>query len=164
MRTSLIMFLLIALGGCKANHHPLGLPEVKQTAVVASATSNPHHFHVPQDVTFSMKRDPFSLPAVSRTQGGASSKCDENAETENDNQLAIYPLSQLRLAGIMTVRGEHAALIELPNGSLVTKTKGQSVASNRLITDISADAIEVRESVRNSAGCLDYRRIKLAIN
>nr|WP_276208190.1 pilus assembly protein PilP [Vibrio neptunius] len=109
-----------------------------------------------------MSRDPFSLLAISKSLGGNSSQCDERTGIVADKQSTAHP--QFRLAGIMTIRGEHAALIELPNGSLITKTRGQSVANNRLITDISADALELRESVLDGVGCVVYRNIKLVIN
>ncbi|WP_052707956.1 pilus assembly protein PilP [Vibrio neptunius] len=162
MRTKPLVFLLIALSGCKANQHPLVLSEARQSSVASSKKLGPHLFSIQQNASLSMSRDPFSLPAISKALVSNSSQCDERTGIVADNQSTAHP--QLRLAGIMTIRGEHAALIELPNGSLITKTRGQSVANNRLITDISTDALELRESVLDGVGCVVYRNIKLVIN
>ncbi|MCG9684590.1 pilus assembly protein PilP [Vibrio sp. Isolate23] len=164
MRASLIICLYLVLSGCKANRQPLEFVQVEQKEphVLSLTKFNPKRFHALQDVNLSIQRDPFLLPTALLGAEAPILGCHKDAVA--NSSLKTYPLDQLRLAGVMTVRGEHAALIELPDGVLITRVQGEFIAAHSLITDVTVEAVEIREPVQNSKGCLSYRTRRLVMN
>ncbi|MFB9213955.1 pilus assembly protein PilP [Vibrio sinaloensis] len=164
----LLLMALFSLLGCQANTDPLDefVAQVERKArqdvvdlkPVIDFQITPYQAH--------QQREPFVLPkaALVLNQPVVSKDCWQPAKRKKTSQLERYPLSKLKLKGVMGSQGRVSALIQTPAGNVVKVNKGQYIGlNNGKVTHVSANYLKINETLPDGLGCWNKRSVKLAL-
>ncbi|EKO3509083.1 pilus assembly protein PilP [Vibrio fluvialis] len=158
----------LLLSGCKANQESLSdyVKHVEQQAQREVATLAPvvqfDVFHYAQH----HQREPFVLPqeALVQNQPRMKSDCWQPSPRAKSGSLERYPLSQLRLRGVMSSGGSVSALIQTPQGSVMKIKAGQYLGlNNGRVTRVADDYLLIKETLPDGLGCWNQRNVKLVL-
>ncbi|MDA0128807.1 pilus assembly protein PilP [Vibrio sp. MarTm2] len=111
-------------------------------------------------------REPFVLPqaALVLNQPLAKTDCWQPAKRRKTGQLERFPLSKLRLKGVMGSGGRVSALVQTPEGNVVKVSSGQYIGlNNGKVTHVADDYLKINETLPDGLGCWNKRSVKLAL-
>ncbi|KIE19566.1 fimbrial protein [Vibrio sinaloensis] len=112
------------------------------------------------------QREPFVLPqaALVLNQPLAKADCWQPAQRRKTGQLERFPLSKLRLKGVMGSGGRVSALVQTPDGNVVKVSSGQYIGlNNGKVTHVADDYLKINETLPDGLGCWNKRSVKLAL-
>lgn len=165
-----LMFVLMLSGlvGCKANQDSLSdyVSQVEGQALKETVELKPL---IPLNVARYQQRagrEPFLLPqeAIVANQPTAKADCWQPPSRARSGQLERYTLSELRLKGLMSRDGSVSALIQTPQGRVVTIKAGQYLGENHgKVTRVDTNYLLINETVPDGLGCWNKRNVKLAL-
>ncbi|WP_041472933.1 pilus assembly protein PilP [Vibrio atlanticus] len=164
----LSLLLLLVLSGCKANQDSLegfvrkveakARKEVEklvpETEFLA-ATYQRHAF-----------RPPFELPkeAMVQNQPLVKKDCWQPNARSRIGKLEKYPLSKLRLRGVMGSGTSVSGLVQTPKGNVVNVKKGQFIGlNNGRVTKVTSQYVQINETLPDGLGCWHKRNVRLAL-
>lgn len=163
-----LMGCALLLAGCKANQAPLdqfrqqiessARHQVASLAPVLEFKASAYQAH---DL-----REPFVLPkvAIAMNQPVAKVDCWQPEPRRKSGRLERYPLSKLRLTGVMSSQGAISALIQVPTGEVIKATRGQYIGvNNGKITKVTQSYLTINETLPDGLGCWNTRNVKLAL-
>ncbi|MGF1721631.1 pilus assembly protein PilP [Vibrio kyushuensis] len=111
-------------------------------------------------------REPFILPiaALVQEQPIAKKDCWQPSKRNKSGQLERYPISKLKLKGVMGSSGQISALIQTPKGQVVKVGKGQFVGlNNGRVTKVTSKYLLINETLPDGLGCWNKRNVRLAL-
>jgi type IV pilus assembly protein PilP len=111
-------------------------------------------------------RDPFSVPVNLKEQAQtlAKSECWQPDTRLRREQLERYPLSKLKLKGMMSREKRALALIETPSGQVVKVGRGEFIGLNSgQITHVTSKYLQLKETIPDGMGCWSRRSVRLAL-
>ncbi|KGY10744.1 pilus assembly protein PilP [Vibrio sinaloensis] len=112
------------------------------------------------------QREPFVLPqaALVLNQPLAKADCWQPVQRRKTGQLERFPLSKLRLKGVMGSGGRVSALVQTPEGNVVKVSSGQYIGlNNGKVTHVADDYLKINETLPDGLGCWNKRSVKLAL-
>ncbi|WP_159739509.1 pilus assembly protein PilP [Vibrio atypicus] len=112
------------------------------------------------------QRAPFVLPqaALALNQPLANKECWQPTPRAQGGQLEKYPLSKLRLKGMMSRSGKVSGLVQTPNGKVVKVNVGHYIGQhNGKVTEVTANYLKINETLPDGLGCWNKRNVKLAL-
>lgn len=163
-----ILMSSIMLVGCRANQEVLTdyLAEISvQREVVVEDIELAPAFQV-FDYAQHQGRDPFILPrgVISQTQSARNAQCWQPKPRKGGGDLERYPLDKLNLRGVMSREGQVTALIQTPDGMILSANQGQYLGlNNGRILRINNDQLLVEETLPDGLGCWHTRNMTLAM-
>lgn len=162
------ILLLLMLSGCKANQDSLedfvvqvelkAKKEVEQlipATEFAAATYQRRAF-----------RPPFELPkeAIVQNQPLVKKDCWQPSARARSDKLEKYPLSKLRLKGVMGSGTSVFGLVQTPKGNVVNVKKGQFIGlNNGRVTKVTSQYVLINETLPDGLGCWHKRNVRLAL-
>ncbi|EEX66312.1 fimbrial protein [Vibrio metoecus] len=161
----MVMSLLV---GCKANQDDLVgfVAQVERDARKDVSKLKPIlEFQV---TTYQERkaREPFVLPreALVQSQPVVKADCWQPMPRAKNGPLERYPLSQLRLKGVMSSGGSISALVQTPTGNVVKVKAGQYLGNNNgKVTRVDDNYLLINETLPDGLGCWNQRNVKLAL-
>ncbi|WP_428772693.1 pilus assembly protein PilP [Vibrio sp.] len=167
MKVSLLVIALLSLVGCKANQSSL-TQFVQQARQQSGQALKPLAGHQPfEAIRFQQQqRDPFVLPQLlaSAQQPTQRADCWQPQLRQTSGSLTGFPLTQLRLKGVMTGAGGRRALIQLPNGQIAAAVRGVPIGNNNgRVVQIGHSHIDIEETLPDGLGCWQKRRQTIAL-
>ncbi|OIQ25400.1 pilus assembly protein PilP [uncultured Vibrio sp.] len=111
-------------------------------------------------------REPFVVPTFVRVQEQAIVKkdCWQPSKRSKSGQLERYPISKLRLKGVMGSSEQVSALIQTPSGQVVKVGKGQFIGlNNGRVTRVTPKYLLINETLPDGLGCWSKRNVRLAL-
>jgi len=169
MKSSWWMFsVVLLLAGCRANSDSLDdfLRQVESQARQEVAKLKPEQEYVATSYASAALRLPFELPkeAVIATQPVVKKECWQPADRTRSGRLERYPLSQLRLKGIMGSGNSVSGLVQTPQGTVERVLAGQYIGQNNgKVTLITPSYLMINETLPDGLGCWQQRKVKLAL-
>ncbi|EEW12084.1 pilus assembly protein PilP [Vibrio mimicus] len=164
----LSLITLFLLVGCKANQEDLAgyVAQVEREARKEVTKLKPILAFEVTAYQQHSGREPFVLPkeALVQNQPVAKSDCWQPSPRAKNGPLERYPLSQLRLKGVMSSGGSISALVQTPAGNVVKVKAGQYVGNNNgKITRVDDNYLLINETLPDGLGCWNQRNVKLAL-
>ena len=163
-----LLFFLPIFVGCKANEDPLdsyvadlekrARKDVIDLAPVIDFKTSQYLAHE--------QREPFVLPqaALVVNQPKVKKDCWQPPNRRKSGKLERYPLSKLRLKGVMSSNGKVSALVQTPSGTVVKVNAGQYIGvNNGKITRVTDKYLKINETLPDGLGCWNKRNVKLAL-
>ncbi|EPF9309857.1 pilus assembly protein PilP [Vibrio vulnificus] len=169
MRSSLsLVAVLILLSGCRANTEPMEgfIRQVESEARQEMAKLQPEREYIPIDYLARENRRPFELPkeAVIASQSVVKKDCWQPPSRAKNGKLERYPLSQLRLKGVMGSGNTIAGLVQTPQGKVEKVHPGQFIGQNNgKVTVVTPSYILINETLPDGLGCWQQRKVRLAL-
>ncbi|MCK6263167.1 pilus assembly protein PilP [Vibrio sp. ZSDE26] len=111
-------------------------------------------------------RQPFVLPiaAIVQEQPIVKKDCWQPSKRNKSGRLERYPISKLKLKGVMGSSGQVSALIQTPKGQVVKVGKGQFIGlNNGRVTRVTPSYLLINETLPDGLGCWSKRNVKLAL-
>ncbi|MDE1514998.1 pilus assembly protein PilP [Vibrio sp. dsl-7] len=163
-----LLLSLLMLVGCKANQDNLAsyVAQIEREARQEVTKLKPILEFSAVEYQQHKGREPFMLPkeALVHNQPVAQTDCWQPAPRPKNGPLERYPLTQLRLKGVMSSGGSISALIQTPNGNVVKVKAGQYVGNNNgKITRVDERYLLINETLPDGLGCWNQRNVKLAL-
>ncbi|MDR9825461.1 pilus assembly protein PilP [Vibrio sp. FNV 38] len=159
---------LLLLGGCKANQDSLEeyvqkmkLSAAKEVQALAPAMIFKASAYQQYD-----SHQPFSLPpaALVVDQPVINLDCWQPTQRKKHGKLERYPLTKLKLRGVIGDAGQVSALIQTPQGHVIRVQKGQYVGlNNGKVTQINSHQLVLKEILPDGLGCWNSRSVTLAM-
>ena len=160
--------LLLMLSGCKANQDSLedfvvqvelkAKKEVEQRVPATEFSAATY-----QRRAF---RPPFELPkeAIVQNQPLVKRGCWQPSARARSGKLEKYPLSKLRLKGVMGSGKSVFGLVQTPKGNVVNVKKGQFIGlNNGRVTKVTSQYVLINETLPDGLGCWHKRNVRLAL-
>lgn len=169
MKNSLPLFgLVVVLVGCRANTEPMEgfIRQVESEARQEIAKLQPEREYIPTEYSASQNRRPFELPkeAVIASQPVVKKDCWQPPSRAKNGKLEAFPLSQLRLKGVMGSGNAIAGLIQTPQGKVEKVQPGQFIGQNNgKVTLVTPSYILINETLPDGLGCWQQRKVRLAL-
>lgn len=160
--------LMLLLVGCKANQEPLDeyVAQVELKARKDVVDLKPVvDFKISQYAAHKT-REPFVLPqaALVLNQPLAKKDCWQPAKRRKTGKLEQFPLSKLRLTGVMSGNGQISALVQTPKGNVVRVNAGHYIGlNNGKVTRVTDKYLQIKETLPDGLGCWNKRNVKLAL-
>ncbi|KOO13282.1 fimbrial protein [Vibrio xuii] len=163
------LVLALSLTACKANQEPLDdyVADIERQAkkdviaLVPIITLNVRSYQAHQ------LREPFALPqeAIVSTPSQDNKDCWQPPKIAKTAELEHYPLAKLRLKGVMSRNDKVSALVQTPNGQLITVNAGQFIGVNHgKVIKVTDEYVQINEPLPDGLGCWNQRSVKLALN
>ncbi|MDV6254117.1 pilus assembly protein PilP [Vibrio sp. EA2] len=111
-------------------------------------------------------RAPFELPqeATIATQPIVRKDCWQPPARTRSSKLEKFPLSQLRLKGVMGMGNTVSGLVQAPNGTVYKVAPGQYLGRNNgKVTQVTHSYLLIDETLPDGLGCWQKRKVKLAL-
>ncbi len=164
--TALVTF--VSLIGCKANQESLVdyLAEVEAKSQQEVAQLTPVIAFQAFEYAQHDAREPFVLPreAIAQNQPITNRHCWQPKSRGKTTSLERYPLNQLQLRGVMRREREVSALIQTPDGMVVTLQAGQYVGvNNGQVIRVAEDHLLIKETLPDGLGCWNQRHVTLTL-
>lgn len=171
MRLNSVLYstlLLLMLSGCKANQDSLEdfvvqveLKAKKEVEQLVPATEF-------SAATYQRRafRPPFELPkeAIVQNQPLVKKDCWQPSARARSGMLEKYPLSKLRLKGVMGSGKSVFGLVQTPKGNVVNVKKGQFIGlNNGRVTKVTSQYVLINETLPDGLGCWHKRNVRLAL-
>ncbi len=169
MRSNWVMLLVPALlVGCKANQESLDdyVKQVESNARQEVARLAPTKPYYPMQYSSDELRAPFVLPkeAVIASQPVVKKDCWQPAPRKRIGKLERFPLSQLRLKGVMGSGNSISGLVQTPKGTVVKVKNGNFLGQNNgRVIRIAPNFLLINETLPDGLGCWQKRKVKLAL-
>ncbi|HAS6349225.1 pilus assembly protein PilP [Vibrio sp. IRLE0018] len=169
MKNSLPLILtLLVLAGCRANTESIEgfVRQVELEARQEMAKLQPEREYIPLEYLVKDNRRPFELPkeAVIASQPVVKKDCWQPIARAKNGKLERYPLSQLRLKGVMGSGDTIAGLIQTPQGKVEKVHPGQFIGQNNgKVTLVTPSYILINETLPDGLGCWQQRKVRLAL-
>ncbi|MBR9874662.1 MAG: pilus assembly protein PilP [Vibrionaceae bacterium] len=166
---SLLMILMaMLLVGCQANDESLTdyFRDVENQAKRDVEKLKPADKYVAVIYAPQVLRAPFELPqeATIATQPIARKDCWQPPSRMRSSKLEKFPLSQLRLKGVMGMGNAVSGLVQAPNGTVYKVAPGQYLGRNNgKVTQITHTYLLIDETLPDGLGCWQKRKVKLAL-
>ncbi|NOI16173.1 pilus assembly protein PilP [Vibrio hepatarius] len=163
-----VISLLLVLVGCKANQEPLDdyIAQVERKARKDVVALKPVIDFKTSTYFAHKQREPFVLPqaALVLNQPVAKKDCWQPAKRVKSGKLEKYPLSKLRLTGVMSGNGQVSALVQTPKGNVVRVNAGHYIGlNNGKVTRVTDKFLQINETLPDGLGCWNKRNVKLAL-
>ncbi|ELB2894691.1 pilus assembly protein PilP [Vibrio alginolyticus] len=164
--------LLVLMGsllmGCQANDELLTdfIRGVETQARREVEKLKPADKYVAVTYAPEVQRAPFELPkeATIATQPVARKDCWQPPSRRRTGKLEKFPLSQLRLKGVMGMDNTVSGLVQAPNGTVYKVKPGQYLGRNNgKVTHVSHSYLLINETLPDGLGCWQKRKVKLAL-
>ncbi|HHF2916086.1 TPA: pilus assembly protein PilP [Vibrio diabolicus] len=164
--------LLVLMGslllGCQANDESLTdfIRGVESQARRDVERLKPADKYVAVTYAPEVQRAPFELPkeATIATQPVARKDCWQPPSRRRTGKLEKFPLSQLRLKGVMGMGNTVSGLVQAPNGTVYKVKPGQYLGRNNgKVTHVSHSYLLINETLPDGLGCWQKRKVKLAL-
>ncbi|MDD9195174.1 pilus assembly protein PilP [Aliivibrio sp. S3MY1] len=167
-RLIITIIFMLTLIGCKANKEPLNLfySEAKQKGGAEIEGLSPARSFEVEPYTKVNLRSPFSLPHPTEitSQPLETKNCWQPRSRKKKDPLEHYSLKRLRLKGMIGVKSDVIALIEIPNGNVVNVRKGQYIGRNNgKLISIQSNKIIIKEILSDGLGCWKKRKFALVL-
>lgn len=167
-KSLLTVGIVCVLAGCQANDESLSdfIRGVEDKARRDAEKLRPAEEY--QVVAYDpvVMRAPFELPkeAIIATQPEVRKDCWQPPVRKRTGKLERFPLSQLRLKGVMGVGNNVSGLVQAPNGTVYTIKPGQYLGRNNgKVTHVSQRYLTINETLPDGLGCWQKRKVKLAL-
>ncbi|MFM2591162.1 pilus assembly protein PilP [Vibrio sp. TBV020] len=163
-----VLFCCLVLGGCKANQDSLGdyITQVESQARKDVIDLAPVlDFDITQYASH-QQREPFVLPqeALVLNQPKEKTDCWQPNRRKKSGELERYPLSKLRLKGVMSSNNQISALVQTPAGNVLKVNTGQYIGvNNGRVTRVTETYLQINETLPDGLGCWNKRNVKLAL-
>lgn len=163
-----ILACCLILGGCKANQDSLDeyIAQVERQARKDVIDLAPvFDFDITQYDSH-QSREPFVLPqeALVLNQPKEKKDCWQPSKRRKSGELERYPLSKLRLKGVMSSNNQISALVQTPAGNVVKVNAGQYIGvNNGKVMRVTAKYLQINETLPDGLGCWNKRNVKLAL-
>ncbi|MGC9403102.1 pilus assembly protein PilP [Vibrio genomosp. F10] len=111
-------------------------------------------------------REPFFLPSAALVQEQAMVKkdCWQPPKRTKSGPLERYPMSKLRLKGVMGSANSVSALVQTPKGQVINVSEGQFIGlNNGRVTRVTSHYVLINETLPDGLGCWSKRNVKLAL-
>ncbi|MEZ9565758.1 pilus assembly protein PilP [Vibrio artabrorum] len=163
-----VMLLLLILSGCKASEDSL---ESFVVQVEAKAKKEVGQLVPASEFSAAIyqrraSRAPFELPqeAIVQNQPLVKTNCWQPRSRPRHGKLEKYPLSQLRLKGVMGNGSSVFGLVQTPRGNVVNVKKGQFIGlNNGRVTKVTSQYVQINETLPDGLGCWHKRNVRLAL-
>lgn len=158
----------VTLIGCKANQEPLSdfVSQVEAKARKDVEQLTPSLDFVAAKYQQRQLRAPFVLPeaAIVQDQPVAKKNCWQPTARAKTGKLEKYPLSKLRLKGVMGRGGSVSGLVQTPSGNVIKVKNGQFIGlNNGKVTKVTSKYVLINETLPDGLGCWQKRNVKLAL-
>ncbi|MCG0026270.1 pilus assembly protein PilP [Vibrio parahaemolyticus] len=163
--TALVSALLV---GCQANDESLTdfIRGVESQARRDVEKLKPADKYIAVAYAPEVMRAPFELPkeATIATQPVARKDCWQPPNRARSGKLEKFPLSQLRLKGVMGMGNTVSGLVQAPNGTVYKVKPGQYLGRNNgKVTHVTHSYLLINETLPDGLGCWQKRKVKLAL-
>lgn len=160
--------ILAILAGCKANNESLSdfVSQVEAKARKDIEQLTPSIDFVAARYQQHEQRPPFVLPkeAIVQNQPIAKKDCWQPRVRSKTGKLEKYPLSKLRLKGVMGSGSSVSGLVQTPSGNVVKIKNGQFIGlNNGRVTKVTNKYVLINETLPDGLGCWHKRNVKLAL-
>ena len=160
--------LILILVGCKANQDSLEeyVSKVEEQARKEVAQLKPAAEFIAATYDPKISRGPFVLPkeAIVQDQPIVKKDCWQPSYRSKNGKLEKYPLSKLRLKGVMGSGSTVSGLVQTPVGNVVKIQKGQFIGlNNGRVTKVTSKYVLINETLPDGLGCWHKRNVKLAL-
>tara|TARA_Y100001956_G_scaffold81093_1_gene97758 strand:- start:1816 stop:2328 length:513 start_codon:yes stop_codon:yes gene_type:complete len=164
----LVPIVIAALAGCQANEDSLDgfITQVEQKARQDVVDLKPVLDFEVSHYQSHQQREPFVLPqaALVLNQPIVKADCWQPNERQKTGQLERFPLSKLRLKGVMGSGGRVSALVQTPEGNVVKVNSGQYIGlNNGKVAYVAESYLKINETLPDGLGCWNKRSVKLAL-
>ncbi|WP_319553234.1 pilus assembly protein PilP [uncultured Vibrio sp.] len=165
----LLMVLMGALlVGCQANDESLTdfIRDVENQARRDVEKLKPADKYVAVVYEPQIMRAPFVLPqeATIATQPIARKDCWQPRSRARSGKLEKFPLSQLRLKGVIGIGSSVTGLVQGPNGTVYKVAPGHYLGRNNgKVNQITHSYLLIDETLPDGLGCWQKRKVKLAL-
>lgn len=170
MRHKSLLIALVGalLAGCQANDESLTdyIRDVENQAKRDVERLKPADKYVAVIYKPQVQRAPFELPqeAAIATQPIARKDCWQPPSRARSSKLEKFPLSQLRLKGVMGMGNMVSGLVQASNGTVYKVAPGQYLGRNNgKVTQITHSYLLINETLPDGLGCWQKRKVKLAL-
>jgi len=160
--------LILVLVGCKANQDSLEeyVSKVEEQARKEVSQLKPASEFIAATYDPKISRGPFVLPkeAIVQDQPIVKKDCWQPSYRSKNGKLEKYPLSKLRLKGVMGSGSAVSGLVQTPVGNVVKIQKGQFIGlNNGRVTKVTGKYVLINETLPDGLGCWHKRNVKLAL-
>lgn len=167
-RPIVLLAATMLLLGCQANEEPLTefVQHAERKAQKNVAQLAPKGEFVPLLYSQRTSRNPFSLPVEALVQSQPETKkdCWQPRFRAKSGKLERYPLSKLRLKGVMGSDGSISGLIQVPGGNILKVKTGQYIGLNHgKVVKIENKRLLINETLPDGLGCWQRRNVRLAL-
>ena len=164
----LSLLLLLVLSGCKSNQDSLEdfLRQVEAKARKEVEKLVPETEFLAATYQRHAFRPPFELPkeAMVQNQPLVKKDCWQPNARSRIGKLEKYPLSKLRLRGVMGSGTSVSGLVQTPKGNVVNVKKGQFIGlNNGRVTKVTSQYVQINETLPDGLGCWHKRNVRLAL-
>ncbi|WP_135444689.1 pilus assembly protein PilP [Vibrio tasmaniensis] len=164
----LSLLLLLVLSGCKSNQDSLEdfVVQVEAKARKEVEKLVPETDFLAATYQRHAFRPPFELPkeAIVQNQPLVKKDCWQPNVRSRIGKLEKYPLSKLRLRGVMGSGTSVSGLVQTPKGNVVNVKKGQFIGlNNGRVTKVTSQYVQINETLPDGLGCWHKRNVKLAL-
>ncbi|MEZ8053302.1 pilus assembly protein PilP [Vibrio atlanticus] len=164
----LSLLLLLVLSGCKSNQDSLEdfVVQVEAKARKEVEKLVPETDFLAATYQRHAFRPPFELPkeAIVQNQPLVKKDCWQPNARSRIGKLEKYPLSKLRLRGVMGSGTSVSGLVQTPKGNVVNVKKGQFIGlNNGRVTKVTSQYVQINETLPDGLGCWHKRNVKLAL-
>lgn len=170
MKANVLLLAVIsaALFGCQANDDSLDdyIRQVETDARRDVAQLEPIEEFAVAAYQAKAQRAPFELPkeATIASQPVARKDCWQPSNRKRSGKLEHFPLSQLRLKGVMGMGNSVSGLVQAPNGTVYKVHAGQYIGKNNgKVTHVTHSYLLINETLPDGLGCWQKRKVKLAL-
>ncbi|MGP8308917.1 pilus assembly protein PilP [Vibrio sp. YIC-376] len=170
MKSKSLLMVLIGslLVGCQANDDSLSdyIRDIENQARRDVEKLKPADDYIAVTYAPKVMRAPFELPqeATIATQPIARTDCWQPPSRARSGKLEHFPLSQLRLKGVMGIGSTVAGLVQAPNGTVYKVAPGQYLGRNNgKVTQVTHSYLLINETLPDGLGCWQKRKVKLAL-
>ncbi len=167
-RSLLVVWIATILMGCQANDDSLTdfIRDVENQARRDVEKLKPADEYIAVVYDPKVLRAPFELPkeATIATQPIARKDCWQPPSRARSGKLENFPLSQLRLKGVMGMGSTVSGLVQAPNGTVYKVAPGQYLGRNNgKVTQVTHSYLLINETLPDGLGCWQKRKVKLAL-
>lgn len=167
-KSLIALFSGLLLVGCKANQEPLDayVAQVERNARKDVVDLKPVIDFKTTRYIAHKEREPFVLPQAALVLNQPVSKrdCWQPAKRRKSDKLEQFPLSKLRLTGVMSGNGQISALVQTPTGNVVRVNAGHYIGlNNGKVTRVTDKYLQINETLPDGLGCWNKRNVKLAL-
>jgi type IV pilus assembly protein PilP len=127
----------------------------------------PEKPYTPVAYRASEQREPFVLPKVALVakQPRVKRNCWQPSARDKNGRLERFPLSDLRLRGVMGRNKDISGLIQTPQGTVVKVKPGEYIGlNNGRVVRVASNFLLIKETLPDGLGCWQQRSVKLALN
>lgn len=168
VKVVVILLMFSILAGCKANQDSLEefVVQVETRARKEVEELGPTSEFIAAQYQQRTHRPPFELPkeAIVLAQPKVKKDCWQPSRRHRTGKLEQYPLSQLRLKGVMGNGNQVSGLVQTPKGNVVKVQKGQFIGlNNGRITQVTSQYVLINETLPDGLGCWHRRNVRLAL-